>query len=464
MFKAVLVLFLGVLPCAYSSTVAIVDSGTDYQHEALVNNIWINPTEVPNNDRDEDHNGYQDDIYGWNFAESNNEVIDYSYLGILNEDIKKFFLIQAKAMMGTATEEEIAWLREQVSKDEFLKTLQIYGNFMHGTHVSGIAAKNSEEIKLLSIKLIPTEVKLPGDEGEDSEDDNAGASSSNDEDSHRGIAAGIKDKLIKTALASLAKQQMKLLSEISEYVAGHKADVANGSFGTGYGQARMLIGAVANGLRLKLTQEEIKTYAIHFLKELINNGKEMVSLSPNTLWVFAAGNDGTNNDELPSSPTNIQAPNVISVAATIGLDIIAPFSNFGVEMVDVAAPGVGIYSSVPGNEYLAVSGTSQAAPYVANIAGFIKDTNPKLKPSQIKKIIIESVDFRDDLKSLVKSGGIVNKERAIKAAELSKKMALKEALRQSRVEIEDQQRDGDSDKALNRQYLGVMPLPSTFQL
>ena len=113
-------------------------------------------------------------------------------------------------------------------------------------------------------------------------------------------------------------------------------------------------------------------YSIHFIKELVKNGEGMVAQSPDTLWVFAAGNDGTNNDEFPSSPTNIQADNVISVAATIGFDMIAPFSNYGVEMVDVAAPGVSINSAVPGDEFLSVSGTSQAAPYVANVAGRLR--------------------------------------------------------------------------------------------
>ena len=101
----------------------------------------------------------------------------------------------------------------------------------------------------------------------------------------------------------------------------------------------------------------------------------MVEESKNTLWVFAAGNDGTNNDQLPSSPTNIQADNVISVAATIGFDVIAPFSNFGVKMVDVAAPGVSINSTVPGDEFLLGEHLRQLP---AAIYGKIKDLNNKL--------------------------------------------------------------------------------------
>ena len=79
---------------ASASVVAIVDSGTDYKHVALQENIWVNSKEIADNDRDEDRNGYQDDIYGWNFAESNNQVIDYSYLGLLNDNVRKFFQIQ----------------------------------------------------------------------------------------------------------------------------------------------------------------------------------------------------------------------------------------------------------------------------------------------------------------------------------------------------------------------------------
>ena len=62
-------------------------------------------------------------------------------------------------MTGEATEEEMTWLREMVSNTEFIKRLSVYGNFMHGTHVAGIAAKDSEDIKLL-ISSSSTEVSF----------------------------------------------------------------------------------------------------------------------------------------------------------------------------------------------------------------------------------------------------------------------------------------------------------------
>ena len=72
-------------------------------------------------------------------------------------------------------------------------------------------------------------------------------------------------------------------------------------------------------------------------------------------------------------------------------------------MVEVAAPGVLITSAIPGNQYLSLSGTSMAAPYVTNAAGLIKDANTSLEPADIKKILIGTVDVKDELQGQVSS-------------------------------------------------------------
>lgn len=443
------VVALGLSAQAVSSVIAIIDSGTDMLHTDIAPQAWMNPVDMPNSDRDEDRNGYPDDVNGWNFAEGNNQVIDYSYLDIQNPRIERFFDLQTKALTGTINAEELAWMREQIADEEFLKKLQVFGNFMHGTHVGHIGIRSSRDAELLAVKLIPTEVKLPF---------YLIPSAQMNEKS-------LRIKLLKEGLKLLASQQMKLMEEIAAYVDGHKVDIANGSFGTGYAQASMIVKTIFETImRREPTEEELKEISVVFLNELISKGKDMVDLAPNTLFVFAAGNDGTNNDTLPTSPANIKAQNVMSVAATLGYGDIAPFSNFGSATVDIAAPGVGIRAASPGNKYIRVSGTSQAAPYVASIATQIKDLNPELTPSQIKEILMGTVDVRSELANIVRSSGIANRSRATKAAELSAKMSVAQAISNAKALVKDNEYSVQKTLLPAGVNELVLPLPSPFAL
>ncbi|MDD0852958.1 S8 family serine peptidase [Halobacteriovorax sp. GB3] len=443
---------------AQAATIAIIDSGTDMKHTDFSEYVWMNPVDNTNNNRDEDRNGYQDDIYGWNFAESNNEVIDYSYLGTLNDEIKKFFAVQAKMMLGTVNSEELAWLRSKVEDREFIKTLGIYGNFMHGTHVAGIAVKNLQDSKMFAVKLIPTEVKLPGQKALMAQLDELRKENARDE-------KGLGSKLVKFGLKQLATAQMTQMNEIAYYVDGHKADVANGSFGTGYKQAKTLVEMLLLQIKVKPTQEQLDEYVQYFLKTLIDKGSDMVAKAPNTLFVFAAGNDGMDNDRFPTSPTNIQADNEISVAATIGFNKLAPFSNYGEVEVDVAAPGVNILSAAPGDEHIRISGTSQAAPYVANVAAKIKEENNSLTPKQIKEIIMGTVDLKSWLGGKVKTSGVVNEGRAVYAAELSRTQSVDSAISDSLSSVSDVQTFEDKGLMMDLPFVqeAILPLPSPFK-
>tara|TARA_B100001971_G_scaffold111365_1_gene102404 strand:- start:32044 stop:33396 length:1353 start_codon:yes stop_codon:yes gene_type:complete len=434
-----------------AATIAVIDSGVDVEHRDFVGHIWMNPTEIADNNRDEDRNGYQDDVYGWNFAENNNLVIDRSYLGTFSNDPYKFFEIQGKMFMGTATQEDIEWVKEKRGDAEFIKEMQKFGNFVHGTHVAGITVSDATEI--LSVKLIPTEVKLPG------QNLNQGINPellyAND---------GFRMKLLKQALSALAGQQMTMLEEIAVYVGDHGAQVANGSFGTGYNQAKMITDNLFKVFFFRSPkEEESDLVAKYFLNELIKFGKNMVAAAPKTLFVFAAGNDGMNNDIYPTSPTNVQADNVISVAATYKREFIAPFSNYGTEMVDVAAPGMLIHSQIPGNEYLDVSGTSQASPFVAKIAGEIFDINKNLTPAEVKKIILGTVDKKGYLSEKVKTSGIVNTERATTAAKLSLTTDIDTAIQTSMNSVDDIKSDNTKSNKFFKN-ITPMPMPSMFVL
>lgn len=409
---------------AQAATIAVIDSGLDVNHVDLKGNIWVNANEILDG-RDTDGNGYQDDINGWNFAEQSSKIIDMKYTSTYVPGVFKFFEIQGRQLLGTATPEDIAWLKAAREDKELIANLQKFGNFVHGTHVAGITVKDSTNLAM-GIKLIPTEVK-PFME-----------TLSVQAKSMKSTDKNFRMNLVKTALGALAGQQMNLLEEIALYVNGHKMDVANGSFGTGYAQAEMIAGLAFKAVFFRDAKpEELKEVASHFMNSLITEGQRMVKAAPNTVFVFAAGNDGSNNDEFPTSPTNIKADNVISVAATYDVQFIAPFSNYGVKMVDVAAPGMLIDSAIPADKTLEVSGTSQAAPYVANIAAQIKDLNPELTPKQIKEIIMGTVDAKDFLRGKVAANGIVNMNRATVAAELTRSMTVAQAVSTARGRIRD---------------------------
>ena len=420
-----------------AATVAVIDSGLDYKHEMIKPNLWTNVSEVEDR-RDNDNNGYQDDVHGWNFAEQNGQIIDYKYLGTFSDDPKKYFDIQGKMFLKEATESEIAWLKEKVQDKNFTKEMGKFGNFVHGTHVAGIAIRDTQN-KAMGIKLIPTEVK-PFFEG---------LSSSKSANVDRW-------SLLEKAFGALAGEQMKLLGDIARFINHHKGDVANGSFGTGFANAKMI---TDNAFKIlffrKPTAPESDRAAAMFINALVDAGKDFVGAAPNTLFVFAAGNDGMSNDDYGTSPANIRADNVITVGATYKNEFFAPFSNYGKKMVDIAAPGMLIDSAIPGTEYLKVSGTSQAAPYVANVAAQIKDANPSLKPVEIKKILMGTVDSKSFLKDKVSTGGIVNSERAVVAAQMSKTIGVTLAIAKAKMQVKDAQSFHKEDVNPN----AVIPMP-----
>ena len=136
----------------------------------------------------------------------------------------------------------------------------------------------------------------------------------------------------------------------------------------------------------------------------------------NVLFVAAAGNDGTNNDNDPVYPAAFDKPNMLTVASTSNRDSRSFFSNYGVKTVHVGAPGSGILSTAPNNEYIKLSGTSMACPHVAGLAALILSARPELTAVQVKKIIMDTVDKIPALDGKTVTGGRINARAALEGA------------------------------------------------
>lgn len=214
----------------------------------------------------------------------------------------------------------------------------------------------------------------------------------------------------------------------------------------------MMIRAVPDG------DEHDKDIALA-IRYAVDNGAQVINMSfgkgfsPEKIWVddavkyaeskdvllvHAAGNDAKNNDTTFNFPNPVyqadgkRAENWITVGASSDPKaggFTASFSNYGKKEVDVFAPGVKIYSSVPGgNTYQNLQGTSMASPVVAGVAAFILEYYPNLSAQQVKMVIEKSsVKLTEKVKNpetgemvslsdISKSGGFLNAYEAIKLA------------------------------------------------
>ncbi|MEC9093259.1 MAG: S8 family serine peptidase [Planctomycetota bacterium] len=132
------------------------------------------------------------------------------------------------------------------------------------------------------------------------------------------------------------------------------------------------------------------------------------------LFVAAAGNDyGNDNDSNPHYPSNYDLDNVVSVASTTRNDQLSSFSNIGSTTVDLAAPGSSIYSTLPGDSYGTLSGTSMATPHVSGAIALVKSHDPSLSYQEILDRIYGSVDPLPALDGQMVTGGRLNVATAL---------------------------------------------------
>ncbi len=212
-------------------------------------------------------------------------------------------------------------------------------------------------------------------------------------------ALGVTGVVWKTRIMCLKVLNSKGDSNIStaieaiQYAINQKADLINISWG--------------------YTPKSIPSY---FLQDAIRKAK-----SAGLLVIASAGNglnnlNGVNNDLSPQSanyPSSYPEENIIAVASTDPADHLTGFSNYGPITVDIAAPGVSIYSIALGNHYDYFEGTSASTPFVTGSAALLWQLNPSLDYQQIKDLLLENADELPSLKSKILSEGRLNIGKAI---------------------------------------------------
>ena len=441
--------------------VAVIDSGIDLDHEDIKDVLWVNPGEKAGDGIDNDGNGYIDDIHGYNFlGESYHEQMEMARIIRLK--------IGDEAYQATAQAELDSKLPEA---KEGLPQLQQIEQFVSMAHKSiqkelgkeyysiedleKYSPKSPQEEQLVGVlkqvmgmgQDIPTALAdlneginfykgqvdyhlnadfngrtAVGDDPYDFNDrsyGNGNPTIRNEDESHGTHVAGIiaatrgnkkgvdgvakNVKIMSVRAVPDGDEYDKDIALAIRYAVDNGAKVINASFGKGFSpNAEWVYGALE--------------YAA----------------SKDVLFVHAAGNDGAdlddpenpnfpNDHKLQNSPEYV--PNVITVGAltsSFGPNMIASFSNYGKQNVDVFAPGDAIYSSMPNNEYEFQGGTSMAAPAVAGVAAMIRSYFPNLTAIQVKQIIMDS-GISPQVKVLI--GGPEGSEKSLTEISKSGKIA-----------------------------------------
>jgi subtilisin family serine protease len=134
------------------------------------------------------------------------------------------------------------------------------------------------------------------------------------------------------------------------------------------------------------------------------------------LVVSAAGNYSSNNDVAPVYPANYDVPSNISIAASSDTDRVASFSNYGVSTVNLAAPGLYVFSTIRGGYFSSMSGTSMAAPFVAGTAALALREAPQLSGYQLRQIAMQSAQSISFLSGYVSSGARIESRAMLQNA------------------------------------------------
>lgn len=459
--------------------VAIIDSGTDIEHEDLSANIWVNEDEIGGNNIDDDGNGYVDDVHGWNFiGGKDGQNVDKDTYELTRVYVKLRDRFQGKNASQLSGKDLEDFEYYQIIKTEFEKeradaktsfeNLQNIMNAFDGAkNIFGVTSVDSVSNRELQPrnndgafrKQAKQVIKYFRDLGVTESEiieayeqfDKMYNYAYNPNFDPRYIVGDNYEDLENRYYGNNDVEGPR--SDHGTHVAGIVAAVRNndvGMNGVASNTSLMILRAVPNGDERDKDIGNAIRYAVENGADIINMsfGK---SYSPrkfyvdealkfadenNVLIINAAGNSAENIDSTISFPNKFyedggMMQNFITVGASSWKSdslVAASFSNYGTA-VDLFAPGVDIYSTTPDNTYKQNDGTSMASPVVTGVAALLMAYYPNLSATEVKSILLESAtqvnnvvyrpgsDDGVDFSSLSATGSIINVFEAIKLAE-----------------------------------------------
>lgn len=471
--------------------VAVIDSGVDKDHEDLKSVMWVNEDEIPDNGIDDDNNGYIDDIHGWNFIGGKNgknvahENLEMTRLYTL---YKKKYEGKDKSDLSKKEKEEFDQYEEfgkiiEKKKEELAPQVMLYGATLEAfTALAEAIGKSPDDITLSDVKNFKTKDEMLSrvseavvgfvEQGQDFGSIYAEVEEIydyyygqvnyyyNPEFSPRSI---VGDDVNNPREQFYGNNDVK--GPDSEH-GTHVAGIIAAARGNDVGMDGVADNVRIMSIRTVPSGDERDKDVANAIRYAVDNGAAVINMSfgkgesPNkevvdeavkyalkndVLLVHGSGNDAKEVTFANNYPNDrfdkkgLFAPryakNWLEVgASTFSEDenLVASFSNYSADKVDVFAPGVEIYSTVPDNKYKNLQGTSMASPYVAGLAALLRSYFPSLTAAQVKSIIMESsskqkyrvinpsngdsVPFTD----MCVTGGLVNTYDAVKQAMATK--------------------------------------------